>query len=224
MTDQMTMIPEPEMEPEEISEEERATSANHLEFTSEDILDLVTSVDEDGHSPSYINASLDRIVDIGENTTLEDLTEENYEHVDSIQIEYVNVSFDSLDGEIATCILSFDTVNDAYLIELNEFLNRYKIMCKDYSMQENAGAAIPSFSMTFAPKALNGFGIMRISFPILYTRCLNDEGTNASMLIAFRLSNLEFSRLDISEEDLAELKADVYREVQSGTGGMLFEE
>lgn len=209
-------IPTPEFAYEEEEKED-------LEFNSEDILQLILSLDEDGHSPSFITASLERLVDVKEGMTLADVPPENREYVDQMQIEYCAVDVDTLDGELMQVILSFDTPNDAYLKELNEFMNRYKIMQHEFAASEDE-STIPLMSLTFAPKDLKGFGLLQFTFPVMYVRCLNDAGTNAAMVMLFHMANMEFVKIDISDEDLAELKADVYREVESGTGGALFEE
>lgn len=207
--------------PEYVAEEEE--DVKDLEFNSEDILQAILSVNEEGHSPSFITASLERIKNVKEGMTLADVADEDREYVDQMQIEYCAVDIDTLDGELMQVILSFDSPNDAYLEELNEFMHRYKIMQREIAAAEDE-SQIPLMSLTFAPEELQGFGILQFSFPVMYTRCLNDAGTNAAMVMLFHIGNMEFAKINISDEDLTELKANIYREVEAGTGGALFEE
>lgn len=211
-------IPAPVYAPNEEDDDAIRT----LEFNGEDILALITSIDDEGHSPSVITASLENIKNIKEGQTLADVDEENREYVDQINIEYCSVDIDTLDGQLMSVILTFDSPSDVYLRELNEFLNRYKIMCHDFAASDT-DSNIPLMSLTFAPKELRGFGFLQCTFPVMYVRCLNDSGTNASMYMMFHIENMEFGKIDITDEQLAELKADVYRQLETGTGGQLFD-
>ena len=61
-----------------------------------------------------------------------------------------------------------------------------------------------------------------MNMPFMYTRCLADNGENASMHMMFYLDNIQFFALELTEEEEMMLKADAQRMAAEGTGGDLF--
>ena len=192
-----------------------------MEITPDNIVTALQVLDENGHCPGVIVADISRLHNVTENMTLEDISEENREYVDQIVVE--NAAFDiySLDGNLFNLILRFDSAKDAYMKELNEFMNRYRVMQEQVAL--TGANVVPMFSLTLMPNIMNGQGVMSATFPIAYFRVLDDNGENCSFLIQFNVGNIQFSKLEIDDETKAEITADAMREAERGAGGKLFE-
>lgn len=193
-----------------------------LNFSSDDILDLVCSKDSDGYSPSLITVTLQKAHNINENTKLDDITEDDLEYVDELILKNCSVDLFSLTDNIITVKFEFDSVNDAYLMELNQVLNRYRLLQEDNFSKDTDQQILPLLRISFMPEKLKGYGMMSMIFPISYFRVLNDNNINASMLLLFDAENVEFSKIELSEEDKIQIQADVLRETENSTNGMLF--
>ncbi len=188
--------------------------------TPDTILSGLTTLNSDGHSDAVIIATLERLHNVSDLTTIEDLSEEDREYVDEMVIEDAGVDLYSLDGQLFNLILKFDTVKDAYLKELNEICNRYRAMLEK-STDDND--IVPMLSLTLMPESLKGYGMLNLTFPVGFFRILDDNGVNASMLIQFMAENVQFQALDIDEETKSNLTADVMRELEESGDGSLYE-
>jgi len=194
------------------------------EFDQDTILGLINSVDKDGYCPCYMIVSLELYKDITSDMTLMDVPEENKNIVDDMQIEDCSVDLYTMDGELVNAVFTFNSDRNAYLQELKRLLDRYRLMQDDIASNPDANDRMAVFTLAFMPKALNGKGLMQISFPVSYFRTLDDAGLNVCMHMMFHMNNVQFMKIDIDEETEAEITADILREMEGGTGGALFDE
>ena len=209
-------VPEPTTEDEE--------TAEAPEITADTILEGILRLNKEGHSECVIMATLERLHNIHEGESIEELSEDDREQIDSMAVEGAVVDIYSLDGHLFNLVLSFDSVKDAYLLELNQILNRYRSMQESIASADNVpDTDAAMFTMSLMPESLNGFGAMTLTFPAAYFRILDDNGVNASMLIQFYADNIQFQLIDMDEELKSELTADVMREMEEGTGGQIFD-
>ncbi len=185
------------------------------------MLDLIKSKNEEGYSPSFIFGSLIKISDANKYESIYDVPEENIETIDEFPIEYCLVDLYSLDGHIMDLVLSFDGPNDAYLRELNEQLNRYRLMQEKLRIGDNVKDAA-AFTISIMPTELNGEGLVQLTFPIAFFRTLNDDNVSASMNILFGVDDIAFEYVKLSEDAKADIEADAIRENKNREG--IFEE
>lgn len=185
------------------------------------MLDLIKSKNEEGYSPSFIFGSLIKISDADKYESIYEVPEENIETIDEFPIEYCLVDLYSLDGRIMDLVLSFDGPNDAYLRELNEQLNRYRLMQEKLRVGNNVKDAA-AFTISIMPTELNGEGLVQLTFPIAFFRTLNDDNVSASMNILFGVDDVAFEYVKLSEDAKADIEADAIRENKNREG--MFEE
>ena len=224
-------IPEPEtkpiLEPSDNTDSFAAEpdKTEDVEITPDSIIDALDQLNEDGYTDAVIVADLSRLHNVTKDTTLDNISEDDREYVDQIKIENAVFGMYSMDGNLFNVTLKFDTVKDAYMKDLNELLNRYRVMQEQIATSEETDT-MAMFTLTLMPNKLNGLGVLNISFPVAYFRVLDDNGVNATLLMQFYVDNLEFMKLNIDEDTRAEISADVMREaeVENGSGGSLFEE
>jgi len=193
-------------------------------FNQDDILYLINSVDEDGHSPCHILAELSVISNIREGMTLLDVTENDKREVDDMEINDCAVDLYTMDGELINAVFIFDSEKNAYLQDMKHMLDRYRKMQEEIANNEDISNQMPVFSIAFMPYALEGRAMFQMAFPVSYFRTLNDSGTNTCMHVIFHANNLDFISVDINSSEVANIEADVLREMENGTGGSLFEE
>ncbi len=197
---------------------------NAEEITSDTIPKGILTLNDEGHSDSVIVASLERLHNVQDGAVIEELSEDDREQIDGMTIEGAAVDIYTLDGHLFNLILKFDTVKDAYLQELHDILNRYRVMQESMAANDSVPETEAAmFSISLMPESLNGFGALTLTFPAAYFRILDDNGVNASMLIQFYEENLQFQTLDIDEDMQSELTADVMREFEEGEGGQIFD-
>ncbi len=205
------------------AKEEKEEDEEVLEITPDTILKHIVDEDEDGHSPSVIIVTLERLHNINEGTVMEEIPEEDREYVDDMVIEGASVDLYTLDGQLYNLILKFDTANDAFLKSLNEICNRYRAMREDDANEKASDPGLATLSVTIMPDTLKGYGALSLMFPVGYFRVLDDNGVNASMLLQFMDENVQFQSIDISSEMRSEITSDVMREAEEGNDGSLFE-
>ena len=190
------------------------------EDQAEEMLELIKSKNEEGYSPSYIFGTLLKLKDYDKFPSPYEMPEENVETVDEFPIEYCSVDMYSLDGNIMDVVLTFKAgPNDAYLRELNEQLNRYRLMQEKMRMgdEENVKDAA-AFTLNIMPTALDGEGLAAFSFPIAFFRALDDDNVSASMHILFYVDNVTFEFVKLSEGAKADIEADVIRNSRNSEG------
>ncbi len=225
-------IPEPEtnpiLEPSDNTDSLAAESdkTEDVEITPDSIIEALDQLNEDGYTDSVIVADLSRLHNVTKDTTLDNISEDDREYVDQIKIENAVFGMYSMDGNLFNITLKFDTVKDAYMKDLNELLNRYRVMQEQIATSEDTDT-MAMFTLTLMPNKLNGLGVLNISFPVAYFRVLDDNGVNTTLLMQFYVDNLEFMKLNIDEDTRAEISADVMRETEaenSGSGSLFEEE
>lgn len=194
-----------------------------FDFTGDDIIDLVCSTNKEGYSPAFISASIQKIHNVDENTMLEDVKEEDLEQVDDMVIENCKVDIFALNEKFINIRLEFDSVNDAYLRELNEILNRYRVM-QEANLQDETSNTIPVFYLTFMPVALQGRGILKAVLPTAYFRTLNDNDINACMHFIFDIEGIEANQILLTEEEKINIEAEILREFENSANGQMFED
>lgn len=215
-----------ETEPEENAVDEfinQSKEVTEKDWSVDEILALITGHDENGHAPAGIYVSLERLTGVTEEMNIEDLTEDQREIVEDIVIHECSIDFFALNTEIANLVFTFDSPKDAYLHEFNALLNRYRIMQEKLGT-EPENDVLPMLTIAIAPDELLGRCIMLAAFPLAFFRTLDDTGMNASLHTMFYMNNIQFSKIEITEEEQRDAIADVMRDVSAGANGQLFEE
>ena len=204
-------------------ENEEVFGSNDREFDAGDIIAGMKELDEDGHSTGIMMASLSILHGVTPDMTIDNVPEENREQVDGMQIENVKFDLYSLDGNLYNLVLTADTPQDAYLNELYQLLNRYRMLQENIAIN-GPDTDVPFFNFTAMPKTLNGRGAMSAVFPVAYFRVLNDNCVNTSLMMQFYESSISFAALNLSEDEKSEMIADVMREVEQNSSVSMFED
>lgn len=215
-----------ETEPEKSAVDEfinQSKEVTEKDWSVDEILALITGHDENGHAPAGIYVSLERLTGVTEEMNIEDLTEDQREIVEDIVIHECSIDFFALNTEIANLVFTFDSPKDAYLHEFNALLNRYRIMQEKLGT-EPENDVLPMLTIAIAPDELLGRCVVLAAFPLAFFRTLDDTGMNASLHTMFYMNNIQFSKIEITEEDQRDAIADVMRSVNEGANGQLFEE
>lgn len=195
-----------------------------MEINAETILSEIMDIDDNGHSKSIIIAAIEKLHNVEEDMDLSLVSDDDHEYIDDITIEDCRIDMYTLDGIIFNLVMKFDNSKSAYLKEINEMCNRYRVMQEDMATNPNSDASIvPMMSLTFMPHSMNGQGAMVLSFPIGFFRVLDDDGVNCSFFMQFWATNVSFTKIDIDEDMKSELTADVLRELEQGNNGQMFE-
>ena len=124
--DAFSALPTPIPEPEESSGQSK--TSNTPAFTSDDIHAEIVGIGDDGYSRSAIAATLEVLHGIDENTDPEQISDENYEFVRTMDIMYAAVDIYSIDGDIVNVIFTFDSVNDVFVKELRDITKSYRML------------------------------------------------------------------------------------------------
>lgn len=203
---------------------------NDIHYGNEDVdpnqlLKDILKINEDGHTDSQVLVTMERLHNVEEGMTLEELGDENREWIEDLEIEDCSLDIFSMDGEITCLNMAFDTPQSVYLRELNSFINRYRLAQEAFVQDENRNPNdMLMLSVMIMPNIPNYQAFLQLCFPIWWGRVVNDEGEANTMTIMFHSNNIDAYQIDISEEELTEIKADILREAESGTGGAIFEE
>lgn len=189
------------------------------EITSDSIHEQIISQNEDGYSPCTIVAVLEEIVNVQGNESLEEIDDEHRHEVESAFVEYCKVDVFSLDGNLINVVLTFDSPTDAYLKDLFNMLNRYKRMTAHFGEQiadagENDLVTVPMFSLQFMPEIFEAHAVAMYSFPIAFFKTLDEDGRQCNLHLLFDAGNVYYSEINLSEEELSDITANVLREMQ----------
>lgn len=217
----MTNIPKPENYIEETHKKADITQIKSVD----DLMDMIMENDPDdkNHSNTFIIAMIQKLRGITpELESLDDIPEENREYVDDIEVADCRIDVYSLDTRFVNIILTFDSVHSVYLKELNELLNRYRVIQEDVAINGKEDMAA-MFSLIFMPKRMEGLAQCQMNFPIMYTRVLAENDVNCAMQLLFDINDVKFSLLNVDDDTDAELTAEAMRDAESGTGGYLFD-
>lgn len=219
-TDEVVPAPKPTAKEDDTP---KTVSVNGEDVDAELIVSLINSTDEDGYSPCFVNASLERFTNIQEGKALSDYTEDERTYIDGVDLSNCAINVHTFDGDLVNLILTFDSPKDSYLRELNDLCNRYRIASDELTAKETDDVAV-SLTVTIVPKDLNGRAMMTLTLPTLFCRTLSDDGENASMLLQFHMNCVDFLAINVTDEEVTEITSDIMRQEEMGTNGQLFEE
>lgn len=183
-------------------------------ITAENIFNEVTSVDESGHAPCVIMATIEQLHDVNEKMEVVDIPEENRELLEDLELKFCKVSLSTLDNAIINVVLQFDSPEDAYKKDLLEMLDRYKSIMEDVTRDESGNMSLPMFSIAFAPDRYAGRAALVFSFPITYFKTLDEEDQATCIQLMFYADNMNYQLLSISDDDLADFEAELMREAE----------
>ena len=217
MENNIVNIPEPTV----AEEPANALNTNNVEINAETILAEISTVNEDGHSPCMITASLERINKIVPDKLYMDYTDDEKEFIDRVDINDCAIDIYTLDGLTFNAVLTFDTRESQYLKDLNDICNRYRHVTEEYAAKEVQDKGIV-LSLLIAPLKFMGKGICVMNMPAMYCRCLDDNGENTSMFMQFHAGDVDFFAVEMTEEEEIQLTADAMRQVSEGTNGQIF--
>ena len=163
------------------------------------------------YCPCTIVAMIEALHDVHDGDDFDEITEDQREIVDDITIEYCTADIYSIDGDLLNVILTFETPQDEYLKDLMEMLDTYRQMAEKHI--DNKNITIPMFSLSFIPEKYDGEVGATFSFPLSYFRTLdgNDQETQAHLI--FNMENASYQQFDIDEDTMAEIEADVLRDI-----------
>ena len=181
------------------------------EITADDVNNEILATNEDGYCPCTIVAMIEALHDVHDGDDFDEITEDQREIVDDITIEYCDVDLYSIDGDLLNVILTFETPQDEYLKDLMEMLDTYRQMAEEHV--DNKNVTIPMFSLSFIPEKYDGKVGATFSFPLSNFRTLdgNDQETQAHLI--FNMENASYQQFDIDEDTMAEIEADVLRDI-----------
>lgn len=183
-----------------------------FEITADSIQEEITGLNEDGYSRSAIIAIIEKIHNILKNP--ESVTDEDHEYLKQIDIEYCKVDMFSVSDGIVNLVLTFDSAEDAFLRELTDNLNYYRNLVEKANelSYEDDNTPLPMLTFTFAPYKFKGMGVAIFTHPIAFFKTLNDDGVECCMHLLFNNEDVHFQKVDISDEALTEIQADIMRE------------
>lgn len=216
-------LPTPVPEPEESSDQSQ-TSNNTPTFTSDDIHAEIVGIGDDGYSRSAIAATLEVLHGIDENTDPEQINDENYEFVRTMDIMYAAVDIYSIDGDIVNVIFTFDSVNDVFVKELRDITKSYRMLYEkildDINAAEDRGqksekTSVPQLSITFMPYKYQGVASATYSNPIAWFVTVAEEESKGQFHMIFHMSDVSYDALDISEDVKADIVAEVQRKIEA---------
>lgn len=191
------------------------------ELTAEEIFKEIHYINDDGYSADSIIATTEKLYNV-EEKGFENLEADDREIVQTVAPEYCVVELYALTDNVWITSLTFDTEGDAFLTDMMDQLNRYKSMVmheRGKAMQnpEYKPSAIPSYSISFIPYTLGGFGVATFSDPIDYYKTLEDDG-KCGIHILFSNETVNFEQVSLTEDELVDVQADVIREEQEKMG------
>ena len=203
-------------------------NADNITFKSEDIdadrlLSDILKLDKDNHSNCQIMFLLERLHDIQDGMTLDDVPEEKKEWIEDMQIENAALDIFSLDGETSCLNFVFDTEKDIYIREINDIMNRYRIAQQQLQEDELGKNDLIMLSVLLMPYETEYQAFLQFAFPFWWGRVVGDTGKGNIMTLMFHNDNIDAIQIDMTEDELSTIKADVLRDINNGMGGDLFE-
>ena len=182
------------------------------EITAESIQEEIVGLNEDGYSRSAIIAIIEKIHNVLKNP--EAVTDEDHEYIKQIDVEYCKVDMFSISDSIINLVLTFDSTEDAFLHDLIDSLNYYRNLVEKANelSYEDDNTPLPMLTFTFAPYKFKGMGVAIFTHPIAFFKTLNDDGKECCVHLLFNNEDAHFQKVDISDEALTEIQADIMRE------------
>ena len=229
MSESTPIVTEESMNMENIPAPVEPVNDNDVEFGNEEIdsdrlLEDILKLNKNGYADSQICLVMEKLHNVKPGMALNDLGEEDREFIDDLMVENCAIDIYSMDGEISCLELIFDTSKDVYIKEINDFLTRYRIAQEQLLADENRPEGdMLMLSVLIMPNVAEYQALMQFAFPFWYGRVANDLGEVNTVTIMFHSENIEMIQMNISEDELVDMKADALREMESGTGGQIFE-
>lgn len=213
----MDSIPVPVSEKtDEVTFKSENIDADHL-------LTDILKQNEDGHANSQILFSMERLHDIENGMSLDDVPDENREWLCDLQVENAAIDVYSMDGEISCLNLIFDNDKDVYIREINDIMNRYRLAQEQLSEEETGKNDMIMLSVLLMPYSTDYQAFLQFAFPFWWGRVIGAAGQGNVMTLMFHNNNIEAVQIDMTEDELSTMQADVMRDMESGTGGNMFE-
>ena len=184
---------------------------NIEDITADDINNEIMSQNEDGYTPCTIVAMMEKLHNVSETDDFDLIADEDREIVDTRTIQYCSADMYSFDGNILNIVLKFDTPQDGYLKDLMDMYDEYKKLAVNYV--DNKDSIIPMFSVTFLPEKYEGKAGATFSFPLTCFRVLDGDDKETCAHLLFNYDNADYETYDIDDNTMAELEADVLREI-----------
>lgn len=204
-------IPAPAPEPAEVDMNKAPENVFQTsEITSESIMELMSSRDENGHSPSDVFFTLERVNNVTPGKTYYEYSDDDKEFIDSISVRDCAVEMYSLNGALINLNLIFDTPQSAYLADCMDMLNRFRVAGEDLVVKGIENQALV-LTVTIAPDEMMGKGACVCTLPTMYTRCLADNGENTALFLQFFSQDVRFVCVEMAEEEEKEITADALR-------------
>lgn len=153
----------------------------------------------------------------------EEITDDDHEFVREVDPEYFRVKMFQFTDDIINVVMEFDSEKDAYLAELVDLFNQYKLCCgradEQYAERDNGeDVPVPILSVTFLPYKYKGTAFARFSNPIGFFRTLDDNGKNCCLHMFFKAETADYEVVDIDEDELIDIQAGVMREQEIASG------
>lgn len=227
MNEANKMVTEEELNMDNIPAPVSEPDKEEIQFRSEDvdpdrILSDILKLDNDGHANCQILFSMERLHDIEEGMTLDNVPDENREWLDDLQVENAVLDIYSMDGEITCLNLIFDNDKDVFIREINDFMNKYRISQSQLMDAEVHNNDMIMLSVLLMPYETDYQAFLQFAFPFWYGRVIGVTGSGNVMTLMFHNDNIDAIQIDMTEDELNTVKADVMRDMESGTGGNMF--
>lgn len=200
---------------------------NGVTFKSEDIdadrlLADILKLDNDGHSNCQILFTMERLHNIKEGMALDEVPEEDREWLDDLQVENAVIDLYSMDGEISCLNLIFDNDKDVYIREINDFVSQYRIAQEQLQQEDGSKNDMIMLSVLLMPYETDYQAFLQLAFPFWSGRVVGVTGEANVMTLMFHNDNIDAIQIDMTEDELNTVTADVLRSMESGTGGNMF--
>lgn len=184
------------------------------DIKAEDIFDAITSRNVEGYSACAIVSAIEKV-----HTDIKPTKEEpqkNREVVQTVSPEYCNVDIYALNDDIWIVALTFDSKDDAYLVELRDEMDRFKAMVMEertrgMKIPGYVPKAVPMYTLTFVPYKFGGFAVGSFGDPIDYYEVETGDG-KYGMHILFSPDSMNFEQIEMSKDELTDIQAEVMRE------------
>lgn len=225
---EMKMNEELNMEQVSVPVPEPIENPNDVEFKSEEIdadrlLEDILKLDKGGHANCQILFSMERLHNVKEGMSLDDVPDEDREWLDDLQVENAAIDVYSMDGEISCLNLVFDNDKDVYIREINDMMNRYRLAQEQLQTEETAKSDMIMLSVLLMPYETDYQAFLQFAFPFWWGRVVGATGQGNIMTLMFHNNNIDATQIDMTEDELNTVKADVMRDLESGEGGSMFE-
>ncbi len=214
-------IPEPEKHVEEDTKTNFYDTGD-LEINADSILREIVSANEEGHSPSVINMTLEILSNVEPGKDIFEYGEDDRELVDKADISGCLIDLYSLDGVNSSVEFIFDSPKNAFFLDMYNMFTRYRQIGEDLNAKEKGKAVL--LTINIVPEKFKGKGICLLFNPDIYVRSLTDNGENSAIYTHFNADCTRFYTIDMTEEEELELTADLMRDMEQNEETSMFSE